>query len=161
MPRCNKNIKRAGFTLIEITIALLVLAIGLLGLLALFPVGFDSSRRSGEITEAALLAQSYTEALKEEFARIGLASLDNTNYQSKTSKPTTDYVGGSSQNLYAYDINIGAAVNNNYKPVTVTIFWPKPSVLPVPFNLANWTISGATPIPNHYYYQLATYIYRQ
>jgi prepilin-type N-terminal cleavage/methylation domain-containing protein len=58
--------KRA-FTLIEITIALLILAIGLVGILTLFPVGFDASGRAAHTTEATLLAQ----ALIEDAKRVG------------------------------------------------------------------------------------------
>lgn len=57
---------RSGFTLIEITIALLILAVGLVGILTLFPVGFDASGRAAHITEATFLAQGLIEDLKRE-----------------------------------------------------------------------------------------------
>ena len=46
----NMRKYKKGFTLIEITMALMIMAIGLMGLLALFPVGFDASKRAGEVT---------------------------------------------------------------------------------------------------------------
>lgn len=58
--------RQTAFTLIEITIALLVLAVGLVGILALFPVGFDAVSRAANITQATLLAQGVMEDLKRE-----------------------------------------------------------------------------------------------
>lgn len=58
---------KKAFTLIEITIALLILAIGLVGILSLFPIGFDASGKAAHITEAALLAQ----AIIEDTKRVG------------------------------------------------------------------------------------------
>ncbi len=46
-----------GFTLIEIGIAIFILAIGLIGILTLFPVGIDSTRRMTQDTDAAVLSE--------------------------------------------------------------------------------------------------------
>ena len=61
---------KKGFTLIEITMALMIMAIGLMGLLALFPVGFDASKRAGEVTMSTLLAQEVIEEQK----RLGFST---------------------------------------------------------------------------------------
>lgn len=61
-----KHTRESGFTLIEIAIALVVLAVGLIGILALFPVGFDASARSSQITTATLLGQQVLEGIKAE-----------------------------------------------------------------------------------------------
>lgn len=55
-----------GFTLIEIVISLAILAVGLLALLALFPVGFDAAKRSANITQAAIFAQQKMEEIKKD-----------------------------------------------------------------------------------------------
>lgn len=55
---------KSGFTLIEITIALLILTVGLVGILTLFPVGFDAAGRAGNITIATFLAQKRIVELK-------------------------------------------------------------------------------------------------
>ncbi len=47
----------AGFTLVEILLALLILSVGLLGVLALFPLGIDAARVSVETTRAATIAR--------------------------------------------------------------------------------------------------------
>ncbi len=49
--------KHSGFTLIEIVFALAVLLIGLVGVLALFPVGLTASKKAGDYTTAALVAE--------------------------------------------------------------------------------------------------------
>jgi len=52
-------IKRSinGFTLFEIVVAMGILAIGILGILALFPVGMDSQKRASDYTQVMQLAQ--------------------------------------------------------------------------------------------------------
>ena len=56
--------KRSGFTLIEIVISLSILAIGLVGILSLFPIGFDSARRSVSATQATIIAHEHLEELR-------------------------------------------------------------------------------------------------
>ena len=53
-----------GFSLLELIIAIGVLAIGLVGILQIFPVGLRASYRSGMMTKAAFLAQNKMEELK-------------------------------------------------------------------------------------------------
>ncbi|MBI5365672.1 MAG: prepilin-type N-terminal cleavage/methylation domain-containing protein [Planctomycetes bacterium] len=52
-----------GFTLIEILIALVVLFIGIVGIIALFPIGINSTKESIQDTNAALIAESVHHAL--------------------------------------------------------------------------------------------------
>lgn len=56
--------ERQGFTLIEIVMALAVLVIGMVGILALFPVGFQASGRAADYTKAAIFAQEKMEEIK-------------------------------------------------------------------------------------------------
>lgn len=53
-----------GFTLIEIVMSLGILLIGVLAILALFPVGFDSAARSADLAKAAIFAQDQMEEIK-------------------------------------------------------------------------------------------------
>ena len=46
-----------GFTLLEVTISLLLLTIGIVGFIHLMGVGLQSSKRAGDITEASFLCQ--------------------------------------------------------------------------------------------------------
>jgi type IV pilus assembly protein PilV len=57
---------KKGFTLIEIVISMAILAIGLVGILSLFPVGFDSARRSMNLTQASLYAQEKLAEIKKD-----------------------------------------------------------------------------------------------
>ena len=48
---------KRGFTLLEVTISLLLLTIGIVGFIHLMGVGLQSSKRAGDITEASFLCQ--------------------------------------------------------------------------------------------------------
>ena len=55
---------QAGFTLIEIGIAIFILAIGLLSMLVMFPVGVDSIKKVTQYSTAAVLTESAISDLK-------------------------------------------------------------------------------------------------
>ncbi|MBU1147185.1 MAG: prepilin-type N-terminal cleavage/methylation domain-containing protein [Candidatus Omnitrophica bacterium] len=55
---------RKGFSLLELIIAVGVLAIGLVGVLQIFPVGLRASYRAGMITKASFIAQNKMEEVK-------------------------------------------------------------------------------------------------
>lgn len=55
--RAMRRRNNKGFTLLEIVFALAILTIGIVGVLAVFPVGLRASKRSGDFTMAAILAQ--------------------------------------------------------------------------------------------------------
>ncbi|ODS32408.1 MAG: hypothetical protein SCARUB_02475 [Candidatus Scalindua rubra] len=55
---------QAGFTLIEIGIAIFILAIGLIGMLALFPIGVDSIKKVTQYSNAAILSELAISDLK-------------------------------------------------------------------------------------------------
>ena len=56
---------QAGFTLIEIGIAIFILAIGLLSMLTLFPIGVDSIKKVTQYSNAAVLTESAISKLIE------------------------------------------------------------------------------------------------
>ena len=53
-----------GFTLIEIGIAIFILAVGLISMLALFPIGVDSMKKVTQYSNAAVLSESAISYLK-------------------------------------------------------------------------------------------------
>ena len=65
-PRFFRTVRRKnrGVTLIEVVSALGIIAIGLVGLLALFPVAIRESARAGDRTSAAILAEYVIEQLR-------------------------------------------------------------------------------------------------
>ncbi|MDA0837835.1 MAG: hypothetical protein O2857_08650, partial [Planctomycetota bacterium] len=63
-PFFNIQPHKAGFSIMEITLAMFVLVFGILGIMAVFPVGLDSSRKSIENTTAALIGKSVLEYLQ-------------------------------------------------------------------------------------------------
>lgn len=56
--------RNKGFSLLELIIAIGVLAVGLVGVLQIFPVGLRTSQRAGMLTKAAFLAQNKIEEAK-------------------------------------------------------------------------------------------------
>lgn len=62
---CHKNcptgsgvcVSRSAFNLVEVSLALLVVAVGILSVLSLFPAGLDQSARSADETHAAQFAE--------------------------------------------------------------------------------------------------------
>ena len=55
---------KAGFTLIEIGLAIFILAIGLISMLSIFPIGVDSMKKVTQYSNAAVLSESAISYLK-------------------------------------------------------------------------------------------------
>jgi uncharacterized protein (TIGR02598 family) len=106
MIRSISNAK--GFTLIEIVISLGILLIGILAVLALFPVGFDSASRSADLTKATIFAQNQMEEIK----RIGYP-VSAVSSATAFSDPRFNYVVAVST----------ASLPANCQQVTVTVSW--------------------------------------
>ena len=80
MKRDNRSRSRAGYSLVEVTLALLVVAIGLTSTFALFPEGLKATRTAVNDTEVGLFADyvfstlAVTAAAKS--AALGTGALD-------------------------------------------------------------------------------------
>jgi type IV pilus assembly protein PilV len=81
-------VKRSdGFTLLEVMIALVILAVGLLGLAALQLTAVKSNAFSGEMTYATMKAQQYAEVFKSlPFTDTDLDSTGNPHTAIESSK---------------------------------------------------------------------------
>ena len=66
-----------GFSLVEVTLAIAVVAIGLVGVMALFPLGMDAVRQAADSTQMMAIGQDWIAYYQQMAA--------NTNYYAKTS----------------------------------------------------------------------------
>lgn len=107
-----------GFTLIEIVISLGILLIGILAVLALFPVGADSAARSQDLTKATIYAQQMMENIK----RVGYGTSGPT----ATSGTFTDPTYGATKYSYNVAVIIGtgaSGIPTNCAQVNLTVSW--------------------------------------
>jgi prepilin-type N-terminal cleavage/methylation domain len=82
----NMNLKEKGFTLVELMIAMVVLAIGILGLIGLQVSAMNGNLSANEMTTAVTLAQDEIEQLKR-LALTDAALTDAGNNGSLSSIP--------------------------------------------------------------------------
>jgi len=64
LPFPRPSQRRRGFTILEILIATAILTLGLVGILAIFPIAIDSGRKVMERSTAVTIAKSVTEAIR-------------------------------------------------------------------------------------------------
>ena len=101
---------KCAFTLIEIITALAILAIGLLSILALFPVGFHASKRAADFTQATIFAQDKMEEVK-------MKGFDSA--QNEAASDT-----GNTEGIFSREVTVSNVSGyNNLKEVTVKVSW--------------------------------------
>lgn len=108
MIRCKKS---KGFSLIEVLIALVILAIALLALAGLMVQSTNSNSWGSHLTEASTLAQDKLEELR--MARW--TALD--------SEPFTDVRTGSTGTNYTRTWTVDTNTAGNLKTVSISISW--------------------------------------
>jgi len=106
-----------GFGLIEVAIALVVLAIGVLGLASLMPAGTRSTARSGDQTRASELTSKVAE-------RLLAVPWSHADLTSGTHNDTTYPWPGGYYVSYVVEDDQPIA---NCKRITITTRWPSPS----------------------------------
>ena len=109
---------KRGFSLLELIIAIAVLAVGLVGVLQIFPIGLRASQRAGMMTKAAFLAQNKIEDVK-------LAGFDAiTELPPKI--PLSGKDGDFEWNIKIDDVNLEGVENTSeMRKVTVILTWPE------------------------------------
>ena len=109
---------KRGFSLLELIIAIAVLAVGLVGVLQIFPIGLRASQRAGIMTKAAFLAQNKIEDIK-------LAGFDAiTELPPKI--PLSGKDGDFEWNIKIDDVNLEGIENSSeMRKVTVILTWPE------------------------------------
>ncbi|MFH1854752.1 MAG: prepilin-type N-terminal cleavage/methylation domain-containing protein [Candidatus Omnitrophota bacterium] len=109
-------INKKGFSLLELIIAIGVLAIGLVGVLQIFPVGLRASQRAGMITKAAFLAQNKMEEVK----MAGFDAITELPPKIPLAGSDSDFEWGIA--IDKVDLN-GLDNSDNIRKVIVTINW--------------------------------------
>lgn len=66
MQRNTDQLKKKGFTLVEIALAMLVMAVGVMGVFSLLPVGLTANRNAINDSRIALIAESVLAELRAE-----------------------------------------------------------------------------------------------
>lgn len=112
----NSQRHKRGFSLLELIIAIGVLAIGLVGVLQIFPVGLRASRHSGMITKAAFLAQNKMEEIKmQDFEEIADFSPEI---------PLSGTDGDFDWEIFIDEVELdGVESDENIRKVSITISW--------------------------------------
>ena len=103
------RIKKIGFTLIEVVIALAILGMGLTAVMGYLPVAFRASKKADDLSKATLIARSLFEEIKD-------AAKDNiTNIVSSEYQNYADYPG--------FEYKVDADLLGQICTVTITVRW--------------------------------------
>ncbi len=121
--RIYKNKK--GFSLLEVIFAMAILIIGIVGVLALFPVGLKASKRGGDFTVATFLAQQQLGMIKVAGYSI-YGSPGWYNWKNSGGQPS--YLGESSfpsnpNFSWVAHVEDLSPIVLNLKQVTLSIYW--------------------------------------
>ncbi len=107
--------RQAGFTLLEVMVAVIVLGFGLLAIMHLFPIGLRASKISQDTTVASFLAQAKIEELR------------NTGWAQLSSGTTTENYGDITDYLQFKRVttisDVDAVNNPKLKKVVVEVFY--------------------------------------
>lgn len=109
-PRCSKELtaKNAGFSLVEVTLAMGLVSFGLLTILGLMPVGMNTLRQASEQTvESQIVQKIGGEAALTSFGQLSV------NFSNKT---------------YFYDDQGRFLTNSPSAAPVATRYWVKPSI---------------------------------
>ena len=121
MPFISNHRRRKGFTLLEILLALTILLIGIVGVLALFPVALRNSKASFEDSVAAMIAENVHASLVGSLRRAPVCQQGS----SYTADPTRLF--------YFYCEGAAIAPNGGIDlPDFTAAFWTSYLAIPMP-----------------------------
>lgn len=122
----NKNAE-AGFTLLEVMLAIAILLIGIVALTKIFPLSLKIDRAAEQSTVAANLAQAKVEEVfSDNYDSVGLGIIEIKHRLS--ADPTNPFYAYQRETIAQYvdgDLNVTGA-DNGLKKITVTVFWQAP-----------------------------------
>ncbi len=125
------NLKsNSGFTLIEIGIAILILSIGLISMLTLFPIGVDSIKKVTQYSNAAVLSESaLSELINNRDNIIGTMTASNSYvYPGNNMNTTTSFEDSSTNTIsaqYSWQAilkNVSTTTDKNLIRAQIAIF---------------------------------------
>ena len=97
-----------------------LLVVGLIGVLALFPVGMSAAKRAGDISQASILAQMQLEQIKEARSSYMTAGEYPSGYSPPPGEPFSGHPNFSWRAIVSM-----AAISNLYK-VDLAVYWVDP-----------------------------------
>jgi type IV pilus assembly protein PilV len=103
--------KQKGFTLIEVVAGLIILAIGLLGIVAMQITATKSGYFSNNVTQATIFAQDKLEYLK---------NLSYSDSNLSNGLHNEDTISGT---IFSRAVNVAEDTGNSMKTITVTVQW--------------------------------------
>jgi uncharacterized protein (TIGR02598 family) len=121
-----------GFTLIEVSLAVAVCAIGLIAILSLFPHALQSARDAGDNTLVATMVEKLFNGLRTNAYSTVAALPNSTLYFDQAGFPTNSVAGA----YYQVDLR--------YQPqtplpqvtrITATVLWPAAAAIPFNTNM--------------------------
>lgn len=118
----------SGFTLLEVVIALGILAFGLLGLAALQIQALGQGREGRHVDKAAMIAQNRMEDLQR--LDFNSAAMDPTGGWQLARTVTEDVAsssGGQTEMTYQVEERIADAVAGQTKTIDVRVTWNEPN----------------------------------
>src|SRR5260221_13733029 len=101
----------AGFTLIEIVLALGVMTVALVAVLAVFPVGLRATRSGADDTQMAMIGQDY-------FAYFQQLALSANNYTTPNLLASADYTDAVTNETTVYGVHVVVA-NSGFAQISV------------------------------------------
>jgi len=87
-----------GFSLVEVTLAIAVVAIGLVGIMALFPLGLDAVRQAADSTQMMAIGQDVLADFQQEAANSNCYALGSSGYSTNVIDPASLSYGNFASN---------------------------------------------------------------
>lgn len=118
----KKNLK-FGFTMVEIVVAIAILAIGVVGVSYFFARSTQVTRTASNTSVAANLGQGVIdEELVKSYNELNVATGTKTRFSNDTSSPFYNFQKQINVSLIDQDLN-GSAADVGLKKIDVFIFW--------------------------------------
>lgn len=112
----NSGGAEGGFTLLEVLVALVILAVGMLGMASLTVSIISANQYSRDLTTGTTLAQQKMEELQS-LGYAGISGVDVTQTENYNS------IAGSPDFKRVTTIDVDAPAGTTMKTLTVTVFW--------------------------------------